>query len=378
MEAMPKDAWALPRIVLWTAILGLVLGADGPPPARAPQDASKPAAPSARPARKSLRKTARPRGARTVAGQPPGCPNHARPARPQRPVAPTMPDLFLRMGESFVRNPATAFPNFVRELSDDEGPALGAVSLSPAEERAAGERARAEYLARAAQRGYRVVNDPRKLAYLRALVGRFAPHMLHRARYPKIEVGLIDSPVSEAQSFPGGSIVFTTALLEEPDEATVAGVVAHELAHLDRGHLYEYARRGKLAETTFARPPAAGESFDEFFRRGMTVFGMMMNPFRPEHELEADCTATTWMYQEGYDPHALVGYFERLHRELNDPPIDPRFPFWRSHPYSLDRRREVLDRLAQLKRWRPGQEVGLYPDNLRRLQVRQAAGPDND
>ena len=81
--------------------------------------------------------------------------------------------------------------------------------------------------------------------------------MSHRDRYPNIDVTLIDAPIPDGQSFPGGFLVFTTALLDEPDEATVAGVVAHELAHLDRGHLFSYARRSKLAETTYRNPPAA-------------------------------------------------------------------------------------------------------------------------
>jgi predicted Zn-dependent protease len=214
-----------------------------------------------------------------------------------------------------------------------------------------------------------VVDDPRRLEYLRGLVARLAPHMRNRDRYPAIDVTLIDAPIADGQSFPGGLLVFTTGLLREPDEATVAGVVAHELAHLDRGHLYEYARRARFAETAMTRPPSEAESWDQFFTRGMALFGQMMNPFRPEHELEADCTAATWMYQEGLDPRALVGYFERLHRALNDQPVDPAFPFWRSHPYSLDRRREVLDRLAQLRRWRPAAALGLFPERLRRLEV---------
>src|SRR5207245_10269826 len=144
----------------------------------------------------------------------------------------------------------------------------------------------------------------------------------------------------------------------------------HELAHLDRGHLYGYARRGKLAEASFSRPPGMGGSMDQFFTRGMALFGLMMNPYRPEHETEADCTATTWMYQEGYDPRALVGFFERLNRRRNDAPDNPFFSFARTHPYSLDRRDHVRARLAQLQRWRPKDDLGLYAETLKRLKPR--------
>src|SRR5206468_4948961 len=126
----------------------------------------------------------------------------------------------------------------------------------------------------------RVVRDPKKVDYFKALVERFSDRMARRDRYPSIEMTLIDAPIPDGQSFPGGFLVFTTALLDEPDEATVAGVVAHELAHLERGHLYEYARRGKLAEATYNRPAGAGLDFDQFMTRQMALFGLLMNPFR--------------------------------------------------------------------------------------------------
>jgi predicted Zn-dependent protease len=285
-----------------------------------------------------------------------------------------MPELFSRMGESFMRDPATGFQSFLGELSQLEGPALEGVTLTIQEERQAGRKAREEYLRQAAARGHRVVDDARDLGYLRDLVRTLSRRMKHRARYPDIEVTLLDVPIADGQSFPGGFLVFTTGLLAEPDEATVAGVVAHELAHLDRGHLYEYARRGKLAEATYNRPPGSGASFDQFMTRQMALFGLLMNPYRPEHETEADCTSVTWLYLEGYDPRALVDFFDRLHRRLRDQPDQPFFSFGRAHPFSLQRREDCLGRLAQLQRWKRRNDLGLFPDNLRRRVARSREG----
>jgi predicted Zn-dependent protease len=283
-----------------------------------------------------------------------------------------MPEMFARMGESFARDPAGGFQNFLGQLEQLEEPALKGVTLSATEERAIGRRAFDTYLRQAAARGYRRVEDARKLAYLRELVDGFARRMSHRDRYRAIEVALIDAPVAEGQSFPGGFLVFTTALLEEPDEATVAGVVAHELAHLDEGHLYEYARRSKLAEATYARFPGApgGNSLDQFVTRQMALLGLLMNPFRPEHEHRADCVATTWLYQEGYDPSALMRFFERMHRRQQDAPPNPFFTFGRSHPFTLDRREHVQARLRQLQRWKRRADLGLFAGNPQRLRSR--------
>ena len=286
------------------------------------------------------------------------------------PPARSMPELFDRMMGNFAADPSKGFPAFLDELARLEGPALEGVTLSLAEEKKAGLLAKQDYLEKAASRGFRVVNDPRKLNYLKALVDRFASRLTHRDRYPTIDVTLIEAPIPDGQSFPGGSLLFTTALLGEPDEATVAGVVAHELAHLDRGHLYSYARRSKLAEATYANPPGGQANFDRFFTRQAALMGLMMNPYRPEHESEADCTSATWLYLEGYDPRALVGFFERIHRRNNDQPDNPLFTFGRTHPFSLDRKRDVLDRLAQLRRWKRRDDLGLYADNLRKLEPR--------
>jgi predicted Zn-dependent protease len=299
---------------------------------------------------------------------PPPCLGSSRVAA--SPPARTMPELFDRMMQGMARDPARGFSGFLGELASLEGPALEGVTLTIAEERQAGLKARAEYLDRAAARGYRVLNDPKRLDYLKALVARFSDRMARRDRYPAVEVTLIDAPIPDGQSFPGGFVAFTTGLLDEPDEATVASVVAHELAHLERGHLYGYARRSKLAEATYRNPPGGNASFDQFFTRQAALMGLMMNPFRPEHESEADCTSVTWLYQEGYDPRALVGFLERMHRRNNDQPANPFFEFGRTHPYSLDRRRDVLDRLAQLRRWKRRDDLGLFADNLRRLEPR--------
>jgi predicted Zn-dependent protease len=271
---------------------------------------------------------------------------------------------------NFAKDPANGFAGFLGELANLEGPALEGVTLSKEEERQVGLKARAEYLDRAANRGFRVVIDPKKVGYLRSLVDRFSTRMTHRDRYPVIDVTLIEAPIPDGQSFPGGFLVFTTALLNEPDEATVAGVVAHELAHLDRGHLYSYARRTKLAEATYRNPPGGNGDFDQFFTRQAALLGLMMNPFRPEHESEADCTSATWLYLEGYDPKALVGFFERMHRRNNDQPDTAFFNFGKTHPYSLDRRRHVLDRLGQFQRWKRRDDLGLFPENLRTLEPR--------
>ena len=274
----------------------------------------------------------------------------------------SMPEMFDRMMGEMARNPAGAFPAILRE---QEAEAVRATTLSKAEEARIGRAWRVAYLRDAKAKGYELRDDPRDQAYLEALVEKFAKRMKNRDRYPEIEVAILDAPIPDAQSFPGGSLVFTRALLDEPDEATVAGVVAHELAHLDRAHLFQYAKRDKMVEGAFRVEPGAAADPMTMMTRGMAVGSVMMDPFRPEHEHEADCQAATWLYQEGYSPHGLADFFTRMNQRLRDQPDNRFWSMGRSHPYSLARRQAVLERLAQLQKWKTRDDLKLYPKNLR-------------
>lgn len=310
-------------------------------------------------------------------GPPPAC-NHLKPEAARRPKAPaprTMPEMFQGMMQKLANNPATGFSDFVNDLSRMDESVIEGVTLSAPEERQAGREALKEYLDRAKRAGYVLDDDPGDLAYLEALIAKAVPHMKNKARYPKIEVHLIDAPIPDGQSFPGGYLVFTRGLLKEPDEATVFGVVAHELAHLDRGHLYGYARRAKAIRSRGMGRPDQFMDFDRMFARQFALLGMMLNPYRPEHEHEADCQAATWMYLEGYDPVALVGFFERLHARVKDQPANPFFNLGRSHPFSLERKRAVAERSAQLRRWWRRDDLARAAENLRkRKPYEQRAG----
>ncbi len=278
----------------------------------------------------------------------------------------SVPSGFNRMMSNMARNPAGGFPAIMR---GQQAEAVRETTLTAGEERRIGRKNRDAFLKAARSKGFTVREVAKDTDYLKALVAKLSKRMKNRARYPEIEVTIIDAPIPDGQSFPGGFLVFTRGLLDEPDEATVAGVVAHELAHLDRGHLNEYARRDKVAQTAFQFGPEMMADPSRMMNRMMAVTSMMMDPFRPEHEHEADCTAATWLYLEGYSPQGLADFFTRMNNRLNDRPDDPFWKLGRSHPYTLDRRRAVLERLKQLQDWKPRDDLKLEPGALRDRSV---------
>ena len=222
--------------VIWAVGVVSLASADDPPKAARPRAATKKVPAAAK-------------------DEPPPCahmvPPKARPAaRKAQPRS--MPEMFDRMMGDMSRDPANGFAGTMRE---QQTAAIRATTITAAEERRLGRAQRDAYLRAARAKGFTVREVARDTDYLKALVAKFSKRMKNGARYPDLEVTLVDAPMADGQSFPGGFLVFTTALLDEPDEATVAGVVAHELAHLDRGHLNEYARRDKFANNAFQFGP---------------------------------------------------------------------------------------------------------------------------
>ena len=61
--------------------------------------------------------------------------------------------------------------------------------------------------------------------------------MNHARRYRQVQVYVADSSEVDAQSIPGGCLVFHRGLLDVAEsEAARVGIIGHELSHLDRRH----------------------------------------------------------------------------------------------------------------------------------------------
>lgn len=249
---------------------------------------------------------------------------------------------------------------------------LEAITIRPADERRFGQQMVAAYKAQLKRQGLRIVQRGSDVEYLEALVATLQPHMQHSQRYRKITVYVIDSPQTDARSFPGGTLFFYRGLLDfAPNEAALIAIVGHELSHLDRGHQLLPLKQGKLLEQTFAGS-ARGFDLDRFFRAGMTMTRLVSRPFRPEDEALADADGVRWAYRAGYDPRELARLFVRLHER--DRAKGEHVPsFFRTHPYSLDRSEAVLRQFEELSIAEPRDTLYIGRENLERRTARSVA-----
>jgi predicted Zn-dependent protease len=170
---------------------------------------------------------------------------------------------------------------------------------------------------------------------------------------------LVDSPAVNAVGCPGGFVVVTTGLLGQVrSEDELAAVLAHEVAHVQKGHTMqpvEAARRqehlteGALSGTSgithlfFGKVVGAGADF------------VLDRGFGKENELAADAFAGQVLAAAGYDPGALAAFLSRLEGQ------SAKGGFFSRHPKAKDR----VKALGGL----PAQPVGQPPareDRFRR------------
>lgn len=214
-----------------------------------------------------------------------------------------------------------------------------------------------------------VASRGRDVDYLRKLIAVIRPFLRNGRRYRRLQVYVVDSDEISARTFPGGAIFVHRGMLEfAGSEAALVAILGHELSHLDRGHLLRDARKTKWLQQTYAAPaqgrsPDGPRAFQQMFTSGAALMRSMLQPFRPEQELEADQDGTRWAHRAGYDPQPFADLFARMERRRDRRPAAAP-EFLRSHPLNPERRRRVEREIAALRRRRPAEPLYIGRRNL--------------
>ncbi|HKQ78678.1 MAG TPA: M48 family metallopeptidase [Blastocatellia bacterium] len=161
-------------------------------------------------------------------------------------------------------------------------------------------------------------------------------------------IKVIDSDEINAFALPGGHLYINRGVVEAADnEAELAGVIAHEIAHVTARHGVEQASKGQLANYAsipliflggwggYAVRQAAGLAIPLGFLK-----------FSRGAEKEADRLGAQYMWASGYDPHAMITFFEKLEAKVKKKPGAIAKVF-STHPMTSDRISEVSDLIAR-------------------------------
>lgn len=164
------------------------------------------------------------------------------------------------------------------------------------------------------------------------------------------EFNLIEDPKTvNAWCMPGGKVAFYTAIMPIcKDEAGVAVVMGHEVAHAIANHGRERISQQILAQyglstlgAVMGQNPTAGQELLMQAVGAGTNLGMLK--FSREHESEADRIGLIFMTMAGYDPNQAPAFWERMTEKSGgqEPP-----EFISTHP-------SHSTRISDLKGWIP-------------------------
>jgi len=186
------------------------------------------------------------------------------------------------------------------------------------------------------------INDPEINQYVSELVQNLAIHS--DAQIP-FTVKIVKSDEINAYSLPGGHLYVNTGLiLDVPDEATLAGLLAHEIAHVAARHGTKILTKRYIFK--LATLPLTFVGGVALSATDMAV-PMLMFKFSRDTEREADLLGIEYAYSAGYDPQEFVRFFENLNvRSKQKVPFV--FQMFATHPISKDRIKRAQLEIATL------------------------------
>lgn len=166
------------------------------------------------------------------------------------------------------------------------------------------------------------------------------------------EYKLVDNKEVNAWCMPGGKIVFYTGILPiTNDEATMAAVMGHEVAHALADHGAQRMSAGMLQQLGgTALAVGTQNQSAEKQQMWMQAFGLgsqfgAMLPFSRSHESEADQIGLTLMAIAGYDPKNAVTVWERMSAKGGQAPPE----FMSTHPSNATRIAKITEQIPAAK-----------------------------
>ena len=205
-------------------------------------------------------------------------------------------------------------------ISDIQLPKLGEpadAAMSPREEYEIGARITAQIHSA----GY-ALEDPELVEYITRLGWHIASHSRDLPEH--LQFFMVRDPRINAFALPGGFMGFNAGLLMAAEsESELAGVMAHELAHVTQRHIARTMEGTRVADiATWAAVLAAiiaGSAAPDVvlgaLSLGQAATLQRQINYTRNHELEADRIGIGTMMSAGFDPAGMVSFFQRLEQQ---------------------------------------------------------------
>jgi predicted Zn-dependent protease len=209
-----------------------------------------------------------------------------------------------------------------------------------------GQVARGRVYAQQIEAQVKLVNDPVVTEY----VNRIGQNIVRNsdAQVP-FTIKVIDSDVVNAMALPGGFFYVNSGLILAADEeAEMAGVMAHEIAHVAACHYGREMTRANLLQMAsipfiFMGGPIGYAGYEA----ASLGIPMTFLKFSRTFEAQADYLGVQYMYRAGYDPSAFVSFFEKIQAMEKKKPgtLSKAFD---THPQTPDRIEKTQDEIRKI------------------------------
>jgi len=203
-------------------------------------------------------------------------------------------------------------------------------------------------MAQEVERQAKIVDDPIIAEY----VSRVGQNLVRNSDAKvAFTIKVLDTEEVNAFALPGGFFFVNTGLiLKAESEAELAGVMAHEIAHVAARHGTKQATRGELAQIGMVAASI-------LVPYSMLGYGAMQGAsilipvgflkFSRSMEREADYLGLQYLYKTGYDPTAFVDFFEKLQSTEKKKPGTVAKIF-STHPMNGDRIKAAQDEIERI------------------------------
>src|SRR5450755_18710 len=201
-------------------------------------------------------------------------------------------------------------------------------------------------LAQEVERQAKIIDDPIIAEY----TNRIGQYLVRNsdAKVP-FTIKVVDSEEVNAFALPGGFFFVNSGLILKADsESELAGVMAHEIAHVAARHGTRQATRGELINIATIPLIFMGGWTGYAIRQGAGLaIPMGFLAFTRGMEREADYLGLQYMYKAGYDPTSFVDFFEKIQTMEKRKPGTVAKVF-STHPMTDDRIKTSQDEIQKI------------------------------
>jgi beta-barrel assembly-enhancing protease len=196
------------------------------------------------------------------------------------------------------------------------------------------------------EKSSRIINDPLISEY----VNRVGQNIVKNSdcKVP-FTIKVLDSDEINAFALPGGFFYVNSGLILNADEeAELAGVMAHETAHVCAHHAVRQMTRMQYAQLgTIPLIFIGGWTGYGIYEAASIGIPITFMRFSREFEAEADYLGVQYMYRAGYDPQAFITFFEKIQA------LEKRKPgavakVFADHPQTPDRILHSQEEIARI------------------------------